>query len=1215
LTVPIGVVAIGASAGGLQAYTEFLEALPATTGMTFVIVQHLAASHESFLATLLGRITAMPVLEVQDGPLVEPNTIYVIPPNHTMVIDDGHLRLRDREPGIHYSVDIFFNALASSHGSRAIGIVLSGTGSDGMKGIEAIKAAGGITFAQDDSAQQSGMPKSAISTGCVDFVLPPRAMALEISKLASIADFAFSSDPVEPAESVDAILGIVHQRLRIDFSEYKLNTLHRRIRRRMALKRTETLEAYETLLRDNPDEVDALGQDILISVTSFFRDPTSFDSLKATVFRQLLARASGDDAVRLWIVGCSTGEEAYSLSMALLETMEETGRTRPLSVFGTDVNPQAIERARRGWFPKSIEESVSPERLKRFFVATPDGYSVNRQLREMCIFAPHNALSDPPFSRMDLVSCRNLLIYFRGELQRRLLPLLHYALNPGGHLFLGASESINNYRDLFDQVDPKHKIYVKHAGTTRLTDAVLRTPPRPPALTSGIRKIVNRTRDRQNDRDRTAELAALKYFAPPGVLVDMAGEILQFRGDTSPYLTQSDGRASLNLLKIAREGLFAAIRSGLQFAAAENRPMKTDFVVVKNDAGLVTVSLVVIPVIHHVADERCCWIFFQTHAEPPLTELSALPAKAAFDATTARQISVLTDELMATRDHLETTIQDLEFANENLQAANEEVQSANEELQSTNEELETSKEELQSTNEELSTVNDELRTRSDEMDRVNSDLLNLFSSVQMAVVMVWPDLRIRRFTPLAQDLFNIRSTDVGRSIADMRHNIEIDNLPTLLDEAIHHGRDVETEVQNTDGRWFLLRLRPYRIRDGATDGAIILLFDIDTLAQTKEALRKRVAELAAADRHKNEFLAILAHELRNPLAPLRNAVHILRRAPGDAAVTTKARDLIDRQVLHMSRLVTDLLDAARAENGQIKLQRAHLDLRTSVEAVVDLMRPGFESKQQTLRVNLPTEAVWVEGDSTRLEQIFTNLLSNANKYTQERGIIELNVLTTIVAPERRYAVVQVVDNGDGIEADLVPHLFQLFTQADRSLAHSQGGLGIGLSLVRTLVEMHGGRVTIHSDGRGKGSTFEVRIPVSGPPPAADEPTKVAVAVAPGARKSRVLVVDDNKDIRESTCELLAMAGFEVRSAATGYDALEMASRFGPSAILLDVGLPDLSGYDVARRLRQMPQFASTLLLALTGYDTPEAHVMSAAAGFDHHIAKPVNFDELTLMLG
>jgi CheY-like chemotaxis protein len=325
-------------------------------------------------------------------------------------------------------------------------------------------------------------------------------------------------------------------------------------------------------------------------------------------------------------------------------------------------------------------------------------------------------------------------------------------------------------------------------------------------------------------------------------------------------------------------------------------------------------------------------------------------------------------------------------------------------------------------------------------------------------------------------------------------------------------------------------------------------------------------------------------------------------------VTAKARDLIDRQVHHMSRLVSDLLDAARAENGQIKLQRSCVDLRASVEAVVDLMRPGFESKQQTLRVNLPDDPIWVEGDSTRLEQILTNLLSNANKYTQERGDIELNLRTTVVPGARPHALVQVIDNGDGIDADLVPHLFELFTQADRSLAHSQGGLGIGLSLVRTLV-------AIHSDGRGKGSTFELRIPVSDPPRAVDKPIKTVAAARPDVRRSRILIVDDNKDVRESTSELLAIAGFEVRLAATGYGALEMASRFGPAAILLDLGLPDLSGYDVARRLRQMPQFGSTLLIALTGYDTPEAHVMSSAAGFDHHIAKPVNFDELTLMLG
>jgi two-component system CheB/CheR fusion protein len=711
---------------------------------------------------------------------------------------------------------------------------------------------------------------------------------------------------------------------------------------------------------------------------------------------------------------------------------------------------------------------------------------------------------------------------------------------------------------------------------------------------------------------------ALRYFAPPGVLVDAEGEIQQFRGDTSPYLTQSDGRASLNLLKIAREGLFAAIRTGLQQVAAETQPLKIEGVIVKNETGLAAVSLIVIPVIYPASEERHCWLFFQPLVERTPSGTAPQVSKTELDADTARQISILTDELMATRDHLETTILDQESTNEDLQAANEEVQSANEELQSTNEELETSKEEIQSTNEELSTVNDELRVRNDELDRANSDLLNLFSTVQMAVVMVWPDLRIRRFTPLAEKLFNIRVTDIGRSIAEIRHQIVIDDFPGLLANSIEAGRDVEKEVRSVDGHWYLLRVRPYRNQDASMDGAIVLLVDIDTLAQTQETLRKRVAELAAADRHKNEFLAILAHELRNPLAPLRNAVHMLQRSPGDAVIITKARDLIDRQVHHMSRLVSDLLDAARAENKQIKLQRGPLDLRSCIDHAIELMLPQFEGKQQSVRVNMPEEAVWVEGDAIRLEQVFTNLLSNANKYTQDRGNVEVTLSTVIAGDDGRYAVVQVVDNGDGIDAELLPHLFELFTQADRSLAHSQGGLGIGLSLVRTLIELHGGRVTIKSDGRGRGSTFEVRIPTARAP-SKEMATEVAAPIEPamgvGVSTRRVLVVEDNQDIRDSTCELLAMAGFEVRSASTGTEALELAPAFGPTAILLDVGLPDLSGYEVARRLRGMPQLAGTLLVAVTGYDTPESHALSAAAGFDHHIPKPVDFDELALLLG
>ncbi|HEX4153246.1 MAG TPA: ATP-binding protein [Steroidobacteraceae bacterium] len=419
-------------------------------------------------------------------------------------------------------------------------------------------------------------------------------------------------------------------------------------------------------------------------------------------------------------------------------------------------------------------------------------------------------------------------------------------------------------------------------------------------------------------------------------------------------------------------------------------------------------------------------------------------------------------------------------------------------------------------------------------------------------------------------------------------------------------RDI-TERKTLDHLRELLLAREEALRKDAQAAA-------SALAQTREALRKRVAELAAADRHKNEFLAILAHELRNPLAPLRNAVQILHRFPGDAVVTAKARDLIDRQVHHMSRLVSDLLEAARAQHGQIKLQTSSLDLRSSIEHVVDLIRPPFDAKHQTLRVTLPEAPVWVQGDATRLEQVFTNLLSNANKYTGERGAVEISLESCLSDASTRWAVVRVVDNGQGIDADLVPRLFQLFTQADRSLAHSQGGLGIGLSLVRTLVELHGGRVSVRSGGRDRGSTFEVRIPMRPAPLGGETSAPALASVEPVARRRRVLVVEDNQDIRESSCELLEMAGFEVMGVSTGPEALEQAPVFGPHVLLLDVGLPGLSGYDVARRLRAMPQFASTLLVAITGYDTPEARERSAVAGFDHHICKPVNFDELARLL-
>jgi two-component system, chemotaxis family, CheB/CheR fusion protein len=1216
---PIAVVGIGASAGGLQAYIEFLEALPANTGMAFVIVQHLAAEHESLLATLLSRATPMPVIEVHDESGIEPNCIYVIPPNRNMVILDGKLRLMDRAPGIHRTVDIFLEALAESYGARAIGVVLSGTGNDGMMGMQAVKAAGGITFAQDSTAVHSGMPNSAINAGCIDFVLAPREIAGEITRLASAPDLTLDAARSDVSARIEEILDLLRQRLNVDFSQYKANTLHRRIRRRMSLRKAAEVDEYKAILLADPREADALYQDILISVTNFFRNPESFETLRSTAFPALFSRERSDEPIRVWALGCSTGEEAYSLAIALQEYMDEIKTTVPVMVFGTDINDLAIERARRGWYPKAIAQDVSQSRLERFFTETDGGYSIDKATREHCIFARHNALTDPPFSNMDLVSCRNMLIYLQAGLQRKLLPLLHYALKPGGVLFLGPSETISHYRDLFDALDVRHKLYAKRPTRRRVDASFPVSAAGPVSAAHSIRKFGATPRDATNDSQREAERALLKHYVPAGVLVNAEGDILQFRGDTAPYLTPSEGKASLNLLKMAREGLLAPVRAALRQAQESQTMVRTEDVLVKARNDLTAISLTVIPVSYAPPAPRCYWILF----EPPLPAAAPAPKGSRRSGSARRltddaerQTHVLTQELAATREYLESTIESQEASNEALQSANEEVQSANEELQSTNEELETSKEEIQSTNEELTTVNEELRIRNDELDRANNDLNNLFSSIEMAVVMLWRDLRIRRFTPLAQKAFNILPGDVGRSICDMNLKLDIDNFAESLAAAVNQGVPRESEVRSQDGRWYLLRIRPYRTQENRIDGVTIVLVDIDTLAQTQESLRSRVSELAIADRQKNEFLAILAHELRNPLAPLRNAVQILKLSPADVEVSARARELIERQVKHMSRLVGDLLDAARAQHGQIQLQRERLDVRSIVERAVDMMRPQFDARKQILRVQLAVEPVMIDGDPTRLEQVVSNLLSNAHKYTGDGGIIEVSVGTSGASdPESPQAVVRVSDNGEGIDPDLLPSLFQLFTQADRSLAHSQGGLGIGLSLVRTLVELHGGRVNAYSAGRNRGSEFVLRIPLRADRHEEGDLDDGALpAVGASQRPQRVLVVDDNPDIRESTGMMLTMIGHEVKSAASGHEALQTAAQFRPHAILLDIGLPDLSGYEVARQLRQMAHVASARIIAVSGYDTPEARDRALDAGFDHHVAKPVTLADLEELL-
>ncbi len=1195
---PVAIVGVGASAGGIEAFTALLKELPSDTGLAFVFVQHLAPTHISMLAEILQRATRMQVREVHDEPTVERNCVYVIPPARAMTIKDGRLVLTPRGQPPHHPVDVFFESLARTLRHRAIGVVLSGTANDGTVGLAAIRAAGGITIAQDASALYDGMPRSAITAGGVDFVLSPAAIARELARIASLpylleGGIGDGREQAADLEQIDQILAALRQDTGVDFSQYKSNTLHRRIRRRMALLKLASGGEYARFLKSNPTEVEALYQDILISVTTFFRNPEAFETLKAKTFPRLLKDRSRQDSIRMWVLGCATGEEAYSLAIALTEYITESGSMVPLMVYATDLNNAGIEKARSGLYPKSIANDVSPERLRRFFVEVDGGYRVAKSIRDVCIFARHNVLGDPPFSRMDLISCRNVMIYMEAGLQRKLLPLLHYALKPSGILFLGPSETIGASRDLFEVEDGKSKIYSKKPVPPRLEHGFLPGPYSPTSLEARSESA----REHVPDVQRNADRVLLAHYLPAGVLVNENHEVLQFRGDTGRYLTPAPGKASLNVLKMAREGLLVSLRSLLQRARREDVAVREEGVRIKTNGGYTDVTLAVIPLGRANTSERCYWVLFENPAPPgaAASPRGRTSSRAKSSRATSseledkdKQINRLLQELSATRDYLQSVIEQQEAANEELQSANEEVQSANEELQSINEELETSREEIQSSNEELTTVNEELN-------RVNNDLNNLFGSLQMAIVMVWQDLRIHRFTPIAEKLFNLIATDIGRPIGDIKLNLTVQDLPKLLAEVIDQVTARDLEVQDHAGRWYQLRIRPYRTLDNHIDGAVILLFDIESLKQTQgvlerqaklleqtheavfvrelngvivywnrgaellygfgkgeaigrashellgknqavrsqisealshegrwmgemvqrtkdgreivvesvemliseadrrlvlstnrditerkrleETLQRRVDELAAADRHKSEFLAVLAHELRNPLAPLRNGIEILKSVPPTDPRGTRARELIERQARTLTRLVDDLLDTARISRGQVQLRREAVDLQSIVTRAIETARDAIDSRRHGVTVDLPPEPIKVIGDATRLEQVLANLLNNAAKYTPEGGQITVSAAKTNSGSEPE-AVVRVRDTGMGISPEMLPRVFDLFAQADRSLAHSQGGLGIGLSLVRSLVELHGGRVMASSDGLGKGSEFSVFLPLA-----------------------------------------------------------------------------------------------------------------------------------------
>jgi two-component system, chemotaxis family, CheB/CheR fusion protein len=842
------IVGIGASAGGLEALETFFKAMPPDAGIGFVVVVHLDPKHISILSGLLQKHTPMPVCQIEDGMRVEPDHVYVIPPNRDLTIFHGTLQLMDlvQPRGVNLPVDSFFRSLARDQERNAVCIILSGTGTDGTLGVKAIKGEIGMVMVQDEpSARYEGMPRSATATGLVDFVLPPDEMPEQLIKY--IRHATRGTPPgippgIPPEEgaiprSLHKIYAILRARTEHDFSLYKKTTICRRIERRMNVHQIDDITDYVRYLQESDREASILFKELLIGVTNFFRDPEAFQILQSAILPDRLAEKPDDSAVRIWVPGCSSGEEAYSVAIMLHECMEQIGRHFHIQIFGTDIDEDAINVARAGLYPQSIMADVGPERIKRYFVEEEDGhYQVKKLIREVLVFAPQNVIKDPPFTNLDLLCCRNLLIYLDAELQRKLLPIFHYSLRPNGILFLGSSETIGLATNLFAPLHKKWKLFCRKSGALG-AHPVLDFTPQPEFYEARDLEVPTAVQ-------RAEELSALQLVetvlqqsgAPPCAIINDLSDVVYIYGRTGRFLEPAEGKASVNIVEMARPGLRSELVNAIRQVAIHKQEVVSHGLVVEHNGDTLFVNLTVRPILEQTTMHGLMMVVFEETAKPSKQEKRRRgPAK---EKPMRRSVEELERELQYTRENLQTTIEELEASNEELKSANEELQSTNEELQSTNEELETSKEELQSLNEESATVNTELQARFEELSRTTDDLKNLLDSTEIATIFLDTDLRIRRFTPRATDIIPLAATDAGRPIEHLASTLEDADLAEYGQQVLYDLAVREVEVESKNDRSYIMRVRPYRTTTNVIDGVVITFQDITERKRIETALRE-----------------------------------------------------------------------------------------------------------------------------------------------------------------------------------------------------------------------------------------------------------------------------------------------------------------------------------------------------------------------------------------
>ncbi|MCX5795982.1 MAG: histidine kinase [Elusimicrobia bacterium] len=908
------IVGIGASAGGLKAFGQLLSSLPLDTGMGFVLFPHLAPQYESHLAEILARTSRLPIRTVRGGELVLPDQVYIVPPNREMSIEGGVLRLRAKS-GRSNPIDGFFASLAKDQGPRAIGILLSGEGSDGTKGLQAIKAGGGTTFAQDEkTAAHQRMPQTAARSGCVDFVLPPAEIARRLGHRRVKA-----AHP-RRAGSFRMVLALLQAAKGVEFDLYKQSMLRRRILRRMALSRISQLESYACALAKDPVELDALYRDLLISVTSFFREPDAFRALKSQVYPRLLKRGSAKP-VRIWVPGCSTGQEAYSHAINLSEFLDAKAVGLPFQIFATDVNAAAIRQARAGLYPKELAAELAPGRLRRFFIETEGGYQVAPAIRERCVFARQNLAQDPSFSNMDLISCRNLLIYLGPLLQEKALRIFHYALKPGGVLMLGRSETVGDMSERFSTLDAKRKLYSKRASPAQ-TDLEAVVPSRFPGTQSvpvsehGPLGEGDWSADPADPQGGLADILPAR-FRPDGVIVNGELEILRFIGDTTSYLRPLPGKPGLNLRRMASAELLLELRAALYMAKKSGASVRKTVAPPRPAGTRPRVQVEVAPIKSSGGlKDRYLILFEEAAPAAPETKGGGRARTAAH----ASRVLQLKEDLAVSDEHLKSIIAEQEATNAQLKSANEELLSGNEELQSINEEFETAKEELESTNEELITSNDEVRQGNEALRRSNNDLTNLLANINIPIILLGPDLSIRLLTPAAEKELHIPRAEVGRSILHSRFMSHVPHLERTLRKVIRTADGEGLQVRH-DGRWYQLWMRPYRTEVGAADGAVLAWLDIDAGKRTEKELRSLHARVVSAQELERKRLS---RELHDGIGQMLSGVKFrLQSLPGESGVLpdtarrriTSATQVLDRAVAEIRRVSQDMMPSELEDLG------------------------------------------------------------------------------------------------------------------------------------------------------------------------------------------------------------------------------------------------------------------------------------------------------------